>query len=232
MSVRTDGYVYCLWDGINKICRIGMTALDAKGRIEGQVSHYPLPLEINKIFCHHVLDVEGYLHHLFKEFKVKNSWYRITPKMFFYQMKLLKSAKNLEHMPWADDHESRETRRWILTVNGREHVIIRTFRDGHYSRIKFKNKDDRSFYIKLPCGIRIDDIKCYCVETDVKISNFSRTRELSAKLEFRLCEKGDQLVVKYCEMIRLKKLNKLKKYRNSAVEKVIKKAETQKPVMI
>lgn len=78
----TDGFVYCLHDIHNNICRIGKTDKKANNRIQSQLSYYPFELIITKIAVKNITECETYLHRHFRPKKLKSDWYNINTEEF------------------------------------------------------------------------------------------------------------------------------------------------------
>lgn len=99
VKVFTDGYVYCLHDEHNGICRIGKTDLKATGRIKSQVSYCPFPLHVFQVQVKNITETETALHRFFKSKKHKGDWYKIAPNEFLDQVKIIKkgSSKQLNY---------------------------------------------------------------------------------------------------------------------------------------
>jgi len=92
VRVYTDGFVYCLHDAKNSICRIGKTDKKANRRIEGQIGYYPFELIPTKIAVKNITECERYLHAKFKSLKLKSDWYYIEPTQFELAVKEYKKA--------------------------------------------------------------------------------------------------------------------------------------------
>lgn len=211
MSQRTDGYVYCLWDETNSICRIGKTAYDAKGRIEGQLGYYPYPLKVYKHYVRFAFDVETYLHALFFNFKVKTSWYRIVPDDFNNQVKIYNEQFKKNPFLKFDDEIDRGVCKWTITANDTELDVHYVPNCGNYTKLCFKTDTGKRFYVKLPANKKLDDFRKVGVKVPIKIYNMSLQKCIDGILDFQEVEGVDKMLRLYCKKKRMKRNCTLKK---------------------
>lgn len=125
MASDTWGWVYCLHDKINNICRIGKTKTSADnfGRIKSQTGYYPFPLEVIKFSFPNKNEAETHFHRTFKPKKVGGDWYSITPADFkrevqqykFESDNTIKKAKAISKLTYV------EPRHWYIIYGAREY---------------------------------------------------------------------------------------------------------------
>ena len=78
-----EGYVYCLYDKVNNICRIGKTKSNTINcRVGSQKGYYPFPLESVKRVVKDYSGAELFLHQKFHPLKLNGDWFKITMKDF------------------------------------------------------------------------------------------------------------------------------------------------------
>jgi hypothetical protein len=219
MSIRNDGYVYCLWDKLNGICRIGKTAYDAKGRIEGQLSHYPYPLTVTKQYAEDALRVEMYLHDLFLNFRVKNSWYRITPTDFNNQIKIYKKDFNNNPFFKFDDEIDRGVCKWTITANEKELDVYFVPNRGNYTKICFKTDEDKYFYVKLPAGKKLNDLRKVGIKIQIDIYSINLKKCINGILDFKEIDGVDKMVMLYCKKKRMKRNCTMKNHSHQPIDK-------------
>jgi hypothetical protein len=76
------GYVYCLHDFTNNICRIGKTKAHKAGRIRSQTGYYPFELTPVSVYFIDESAAEKHFHKTFKSKNVRADWFKITPDDF------------------------------------------------------------------------------------------------------------------------------------------------------
>lgn len=86
------GYVYCLHDFTNDMCRIGKTKSHKTGRIRSQTGYYPFELVTVSEFFLNEDKAEKHFHSIFKDKNIRADWFRITPKDFEEEVKKYKTA--------------------------------------------------------------------------------------------------------------------------------------------
>lgn len=193
---RQQGYVYFLFDYSLGIGRLGMSTSCTYERVNGQVAYYPGKLVINKWHVYDPLFTEQYLHKLFKPHKIKASWYRLTPDVFYKYVREASQIPILSLRMWVGDPVKRGWKQWVLVVNGKKHhveeetkgrsyVLKRLFTaKGKIFYINFKNSDD---YIAIKAGMA----------KEVFITNTSNTQKVKGVLSLQEVSDFDPLVRKY-----------------------------------
>lgn len=87
--VRKDtGYVYCLHDAENNICRIGKTINEDMSRQKQQVGYYAFHLDITTIKVPNYTFCERFVHKALNNYRKKADWFNVTPDMFKEQVEL------------------------------------------------------------------------------------------------------------------------------------------------
>jgi len=72
------GFVYCLQDTKELICRIGITKNDDFNRPKGQIGYYPRKLLMTIVECDDYSKTEKVLHGLFGDKRLNGDWFKIT----------------------------------------------------------------------------------------------------------------------------------------------------------
>jgi hypothetical protein len=129
---RTDGYVYCLYDTVQGICRIGITGREDDSRIKTQIGYLPNPVEYKKYYTYYKLDVEKFLHQKFKPFKFNGDWFKVKPEEVEKEIKVLLERQKKPFEKGKID--------FFQYLNLKEmRVIIAGGRDfQHYKLMKYK----------------------------------------------------------------------------------------------
>ncbi len=198
---RADGYVYCLHDETNNLCRIGKTHAGKSHRIEGQVGYYPFPLKTYKVYVFQAMDVESYLHKLFKEYKVSGSWYKITPDMFHIQMDSYKQLNQSDLLGnGIADEVKRGIRKWVIYVNDQEHDVKLIQANAHYNKHLFEHTNGKRFYVKFETSKRFRECRIKRIIEPIIILSMNRKTIITGKIYFKEVEGADELLKKYCEV--------------------------------
>lgn len=83
VACRKKGYIYCLYDSTNNICRIGQTTTKNQERQKSQMGYYPFELELHYFPVDNTNHAERYYHQYFKDKNKKSDWFSITPRDFY-----------------------------------------------------------------------------------------------------------------------------------------------------
>jgi len=190
-----SGYVYCLYDKPNNICRIGMSTVSDGSRVKNQLSYYPHKLQVTKVNVYDPLFAETYLHQLFKSLKVNGSWYRITPDIFLKYINEYLEQKILEVRKWVDDEVKRGIKLWKIKTIETYHVVELICAYPRSNKCLFK-KDNKQFYAIFKNALGYFTAK-NGTEVEVTIVNKSKTQKIKASVVLSYVENADPLVVDY-----------------------------------
>lgn len=174
-----SGYIYCLHDETNGICRIGKTKVYVKGRIEGQAAYYPFELKITKFFFPDHTAAETHLHQTFNQFKHRADWYKITPTDFNKEVKKLKERLKAIAPP-------------VFSAIG-EKVEGKT----KYWRLQYENKEYRCEFVHVDFSLKIVRLRCEGKVVKVKFTNAFKYHDATGGYWIQglaLSKKGDKLV--------------------------------------
>ena len=184
---RNDGYVYCLHDTKNDICRIGKTHIYDLKRITHQIGYYPYELIDTKVYSGFIWDCEMYLHNMFKKYKLRGSWYKISPEDFWkHANEYAEVAKNnqLGRLEWVNNQEIKyKLKSWIIYINGIEHFVELVECDTYNVRCVFKMANKHfnvSFVSKGFYTARNGRVK-----QPITITNKSKTQRIDAYILFK-----------------------------------------------
>jgi len=101
------GFVYCLEDKINGICRIGKTISKEGMRQKQQVAYLPFEVEVTTVAVDNHTYVERFIHKSLSEYRIRGDWFKISVEEFHKHVTLGKESLSVaiaETMNYHDKH--------------------------------------------------------------------------------------------------------------------------------
>lgn len=91
------GYVYCLYDVKENICRIGKTSNSSFGRQNNQAGYYHRKLLVTTVLVNDYSETEKSLHKIFADKKLKGDWFKISGFEFITAIQLIAKCYFIYH---------------------------------------------------------------------------------------------------------------------------------------
>lgn len=108
------GFVYCLHDEVNGICRIGKTASKDGSRQKQQLSYLPFEVKITTVAVDNHTYIERFIHRAFAEYRTRGDWFSISVEMFHEQVELGKQSFYEDLSKTMNYHDKHNHNRFMI----------------------------------------------------------------------------------------------------------------------